>query len=380
MASCSPKLRTDATDRPQPWRRRHAVLGRLLAFAALGTIALPAAQLHAIDSARTAVTLVQQAAKAYEVGDFVKAADLYQKAYRLDASPAYLWALARSEHLAGQNEGAIDHYRAFIANPGVESARVGKAQAYLAEVEQEVNKTRVREADSATRAGNPALAAELYLQAHKKAPGHVEWLFKAAVAEQMAESFPSALQHFEVYLATAPPTAEERPQAVAREAFLRKKLGLSPQKPTEPPAPLATAPETAAPPKPAATVATAAPAVDHVSQPAVAGAPSWPGWTALAAGAVVAGGGVALLVGATADADQLSSDQAHPPEQKITALSREAALNRASSINTRLALGGTATGLGVLAAGFGTWWLLHHPAQSAVLLPTGNGASLAVRF
>ena len=71
---------------------------------ALLVFALPA---QAIDSARTAVTLVQQAAKSYEAGDFVKAADLYQKAWRLDPSPAYLWALARSEHLAGMNEGAI---------------------------------------------------------------------------------------------------------------------------------------------------------------------------------------------------------------------------------------------------------------------------------
>ena len=152
------------------WRRRLGVLAALL-FVALSAPA------WAIDSARTAVTLVQQAAKSYESGDFVKAADLYQKAFRLDPSPAYLWALARSEHLAGLNEGAIEHYHQFIANPGAETARVPKAQAYLADVEQEVNKTRLREADAASRSGNPALAAELYLQANKTAPTRLDWLF-----------------------------------------------------------------------------------------------------------------------------------------------------------------------------------------------------------
>ncbi len=343
---------------------------------ALLVFALPA---QAIDSARTAVTLVQQAAKSYEAGDFVKAADLYQKAWRLDPSPAYLWALARSEHLAGMNEGAIEHYRQFIANAGAESARVPKAQTYLAEVEQEVNKTRLREADAATRSGNPALAAELYLQAYKTAPGRLDLLFKAAVAEQMAEAWEPALQHLDAYLTLAPPGADERGQAQARETSLRQKLGLKPVKVVEKTVaePLVTQ-STGERRAQAVPPAHVSPLLVEPAQPAVR--PSWPGWVALGGGAAVLAVGAVLLVGAESDAAQLTRDQSHDPGQLITGISRETALSRASAINTRLALGATATGIGVAAAGFGTWWLARHPAQAAVVLPAPNGAMLAVRF
>lgn len=343
---------------------------RLVTLASLCCLAAPAL---AIDSARTAVALVQQAAKSYESGDFVKAADLYQKAWRLDPSPAYLWALARAEHLAGQNDNAIEHYRAFIANPGTETARVGKAQAYLAEVEQEVNKSRLREADTATRAGNPALAAELYLQAYKTAPGRVEWLFKAAVAEQMAEAWQSALQHFDSYLTVAPATAEERGQAQARAAWLRQKLGLQPPVVVEPP------PVTVAPSK---TEPVAAPVVvPVVAQPAqVVAVPAWPGWASLGGGVVLLAGGAVLLMSAQSDAAALTEAQNHDTGQLITGISRETALDRASAINTRAAIGWAATGVGLAASGFGIWWLSQRPQQSAVVLPTSNGVLLAVRF
>ena len=95
---------------------------------------------------------------------------------------------------------------------------------------------------------------------------------------------------------------------------------------------------------------------------------------------VALAGGVVLLIGAEADAAQLTREQNHDAGQLITGLSRETALNRASAINTRAAVGWTATGVGLAASGFGIWWLTQHPAQAAVVLPTPNGALLAVRF
>ena len=361
-----------------------------LAFAL--AILLAPAFAHAIDNARTAVTLVQQAAKSYEAGDFVKAADLYEKAWRLDPSPAYLWALARAEHLAGVNESAIDHYRQFIANPGTESARVTKAQAYLAEVEQEVNKTRLREADAATRSGNPALAAELYLQAYRTAPRRFDWLFKAAVAEQMAENFQGALQHLDTYLSLAPPDADARGQASARDAFLRQKLGLKPMKIVEKTVPNPEVAQHAGPgqiqrgvPESANAPVGGKPMLGAesplVSKPAQgADRAKWPGWTAVGGGVVALAGGVVLLIGAQADATQLARDQNHDPGQLLTNLSHEVAQSRARAINTRAALGWTATGLGLAASGFGVWWLTRHPEQAAIVVPTQNGAQLAVRF
>ncbi len=347
------------------------------------TLGLVSAPVQAIDGARTAYTLVQQAAKSYESGDFVKAADLYQKAWRLDPSPAYLWALARSEHLAGLNENAIDHYHQFIANPGPESARVAKAQAYLSEVEQEVNKTRLREADAATRSGNPALAAELYLQAFKLAPTHLDWLFKAAVADQMAEAWEPALQHLDTYLSLAPADADERGQAVAREKWLRQKLGLKPVKVVEKTvqAPevtqkveTANVPDAANRDRSEGTVPIVARTVE-LQRP-----PSWPGWTAVGVGAAALAGGIVVLAGAQADAAQLAREQNHESGQLITTISRETALSRASAINTRAALGWTATGVGLAASGFGVWWLTRHPDHVAIVVPMPDGALLAVRF
>jgi hypothetical protein len=107
---------------------------------------------------------------------------------------------------------------------------------------------------------------------------------------------------------------------------------------------------------------------------------AWPGWTGLGVGGAAVVTGVVLLIGAQADAASLATEQKHDAGQLITAISREEAVNRANAINLRAALGWTATGLGLAASGFGVWWLTRHPDQTAVILPTANGAQLAVRF
>ena len=335
--------------------------------------ALPVA---AIDSARTAVSLVQQAAKSYEAGDFVRAADLYQKAWRLDPSPAYLWALARAEHLSGQYESALDHYRQFVGNPGVEASRVPKAQTYIAELEGEMLKGRLRDADAAARSGNAPLAADLYAQAYKLAPGRHGLLFKAAVAEQMAENWQGALDLYDRYLAVAPADADDRPQAVTRDGLMREKLGKKPLQ-------VATSP-VVVDPKPAEVRQVPPPPADPVTQvqrpaPSPTG-PRWPGWTGVATGSALAVVAAALLVTAQLDAAQLTKDQSHASGELITTISREEALSRASAINTRAAVGWTAAGLGAAAGAFGAWWLTTHPADTAAVLPTGQGATLVVRF
>lgn len=375
----------------------HAMLAlvvRALLAGPLGLVVfvltLTAVPAHAIDSARTAVSLVQQAAKAYETGDFVRAADLYQKAWRLDPSPAYLWALARAEHLSGQYEPAMDHYRQFTANPGSESARVPKAQGYIAELETEMLKGRLRDAEGAIRSGNPALAAELFLQAYKLVPTRHQLLFKAAVAEQMAENWQGALDHYDRYLSLAPDDAEDRAQAISREAVAREKLGKKPLRVVErtDTAPVATVREEVSAREevrgetPANTIKPVSEPVEagvHQKAPAPQG-PRWPGWTGVAGGGALAIVATVLLVSAQTEASQLDKDQSHAAGELITTISREEAVNRASAINTRAAIGWTAAGLGVAAGAFGAWWLASHPAETAVVLPTANGAALLVRF
>jgi len=320
---------------------------------------------HAIDNTTIAKTMADQAGKSFAAGDFAKAADLYQKAFRLDSQPPYLWALARAEHLAANYDGAIEHYRQFIAAPGAEAPRVAKAQAYLTDVEQELSRMRVREGDAASRSGNPRGAAELYLAAWKLAPGEHELLFRAAVAEQLDGQDLAAIQHFEDYLARATQDARERPQAQARLTSLRQKIAAPQAKPAA-----------AQTQKPA--VGTPAPGV--VATAPTAAAPKWPAWAAIGGGAALAGSGLVLLLGANADASQLAADQTHGSGQSITKLSYAEAVSRADEINSRSLIGWGLAGAGVVSAGVGTWLLLRQPERKVALLPSGDGLLLAGRF
>ena len=201
-----------------------APVARLL-VAILLLMATPAI---AVDNARAAQALTAQAAKAYEAGDFVKAADLYKKAWQLDPNPVFMWALARAEHLSGNYAAAIGHYRQFLQAPGAESARTAKAQGYLADAENEVVSARAQEADKAAQAGDAGLAIELYLDCWSHAPNRLELLYKLAIAEQSANRLPQALEHLTLYLQKANSDAADWPQARIRRELLRKRLNVQP--------------------------------------------------------------------------------------------------------------------------------------------------------
>ncbi len=363
----------------------------------------------AIDNAKTAVTMVQLAAKAYEAGDFAKAAEQDAKAWHLDPQPAYLWALARAEHLATLLDPATEHYRAFIALADAEPARVVKARQYLLEAEVELIKVRSRAAEAAMQSGKPALAAELYLSALKVVPTQMEFLFKAAVAEQMAEQWQSALEHFEGYLSRAPVDAPDRSQAVARQTWLRQKLGLKAQQATVAPVvqPVVVPPVEPAvkppvqepkPIQPAVAVALPNSAPPAIVPPNVAAPdqrpvravetvvhkpaerPTWPGWTLVGAGAALAVGGAALLIAVQSDANAITTAQQHAVGELITGVTYADAAARVSSANTRIGVGWALMGTGVVAAGVGTWLLLRGDSARSALLPTSNGAIWLVQF
>lgn len=358
---------------------------RLLRWLLLVFLSLPATAFGQVN-AKTAVTMMQQAAKAYEAGDFVKAAEWYGKAWRLDPLPAYLWALARAEHLGAMFEPATEHYREFIALQGADPAKVAKAQQYLLEAQTELIKAQTRAADTAVQTGKPAVAAELYLNAWKVMPTRLDLLFKVAMAEQMAEQWQSALAHFEDYLARAPVDAPDRVQAVARQGWLRQKLGLAPQAIAPAPAIRQPVVESPKPIQPSIVVKVPSPspsptrAVETVVVQKPAERPTWPGWTLIGSGAALLGGGIVLLVGGRSDAAAVNASQQHGPGEPISSLTYDQAAAQVSSANMRMGVGAALAGAGVAAAGVGAWLLLRTDERHAMVLPTTNGAIWLVQF
>lgn len=356
----------------------------LLAFPVL----LPQPAL-AVDVQKVAASMAQQAGKAYEAGDYVRAFELYLNAFRSDPVSAYLFGAARSAHLAGQHDQATELYHQYLNAPNAEPERKQKAQGYLAEIDKAKVASLSAEADR-LRTEDPKLAASLYLDALKLAPTRVDLLYKAAVAEQQAGDLPAAEQHLTAYLAKAPAEATERSQAQARLDSIRRKLHpevtppqaetpkieVKPEPVPEPPKPVPNPPKMTAE-KPAE--------IRKIETPVTVQKPpesqvNWAGWSVTAGGAALTIGGLVVLLGALGDKSQLNSDiQTTNPAGQVTKLTREEADAQVSAINTRMGVGAALTGAGVVAAGVGTWLLVRTPAR-VTILPQPGGAVLAWRF
>ena len=378
-----PQVPPCAIGKPSRGARRWLQLVLLLSLAV-------SAPVHAVEKAKVAEGMAVQAGKAFETGDYARAADLYLNAYRTDASAAYLYGAARSQHLAGRTDQATELYQQFLTAPNADAERQKRARDYLADIERSKAGALAADADKAQR-DDPKLAASLYLDAYKLAPARVDLLFRAAVAEQQAGDLASAQAHFEAYLAKAPASATERSQAQARLESIRRKL--SPQALLPPPLEVKTEPKpepkpevkSEQPPEPKAQPLTPTrqevmPPVAGVQAPATE--PSrWPGWALIGTGGALAITSVVLLAGAVSDNAQLRSDlNGTNSAGLIVSLTHEAAVNRAASINSRMGVAAGLAGAGLAAAGVGTWLLLRTPARAAVVVPQAGGATLVWRF
>ena len=326
---------------------------------ALMVIALAvAAPAFGIDKAKAALTMAGQAAKAYERGDYARAAELYLQAYDTDHNPAYIYGVARAEHVGGQFDKALQHYDQFAASEGADAERAAKARAYAAAIRAGKAEAKVQEADNAARTGETKLAAQLYLDAWRQAPERVELLFKAAVAEQMAGDLASAEKHFQAYLLKAPAGSGDSNTAKARLEAIQRQL--HPGTPAGP---------GSATLKPAAVVA-AAPTETHGHG---------------AAYALLAGGGAALVGGAVlyaltrSDINEFDKTNQKDASGKVTGTYYDDAAAKAGSINTRVGMAAAFGGVGLLAAGAGVWLLVRAPDQ-VTLVPGTSGAVLAWRF
>ena len=77
---------------------------------------LAAAQLIAIATAaaQPQSDVMKQGIDAYKAGDYDKAAGLLERAYKADAKPETLFALAQAERLGGHCDKAIPHYKKLL--------------------------------------------------------------------------------------------------------------------------------------------------------------------------------------------------------------------------------------------------------------------------
>ncbi len=333
----------------------------------------------AADKAQVAKTMATQASKAYNAGDYQRAVDLYLSAWRTDPQSGYLWALARSEHLAGLLDQAMVHYKAFIADPGLEAARVPKAKDYMADIVNGQVAAKLRDAEYALRNKDYTSAALLCRDALQLAPERFDVLFKLAVIEFAAEHWEEAEQVLNDYLARAPADAPDRRGAEDRLKAVQKKLGKTPPAPARSPEPApADAKPTAAAPlaaKPAAPAVAPGPGIAARESPSNLAA-----WAALGGGVALLGGGATVL--ALLQDDWKAYDAAIAQKNsggKVTGIAFDDSTAQAASLNQRMGLGIGLVAAGAASAGVGAWLLLRMPGKVAVL-PTGQGVVVAVRF
>ena len=100
-------------------------LGLLLVLLC-AAVSLPAL---AVDKSKVAEAMAVQAGKAFETGDYARAADLYLNAWRTDANSAFLYGAARSQHLAGRTDQAKDSYQQFLTAANADPERQKRAHA-----------------------------------------------------------------------------------------------------------------------------------------------------------------------------------------------------------------------------------------------------------
>lgn len=353
-----------------------------LVFALL-TAVVTIAPAHAVDKARIAVTLAQQASKSFETGDFARASELYLAAWRTDPNPDFLFGAARSAQLGGLADKAVEQYQQFLATEGADPERKKRATEYMNELERAKIQARVAEAERVQH-DDPKVAAGLYLDTFKLAPKQFELLFKAAVAEQLANDLTSSERHLRAYLQQAPADAPDRNQAQARlDSLVRKSQPLPEKVPEKIPEKQPTVTPEIPPSDPIQAPIDAVPTVTTPVEPEK---PRWVGWALVGGGAALAIVGLSLYAATTSDIAAYKSSTTTGTGGQITKISQEEAAKQASSINARVGTGWALAGVGAVAAGVGAWWLLTTPEKSGERTlfltpgPTVAGMGLGLHF
>jgi tetratricopeptide (TPR) repeat protein len=122
---------------------RLAALALVLVLAELAPVAAVCAQ--AGDARSEAVDFFGQSVVAYREGRFDDAARLLEQAYALQPEPILLYNLARAREGAGDDAGAADAYRRYLAADGTDETDASAARARLAVLDRRIEERRALE-------------------------------------------------------------------------------------------------------------------------------------------------------------------------------------------------------------------------------------------
>ena len=352
----------------------------LVVVVAAPTVTLP--QLAwAADNAKFATTMAKQALAAYLSGDFSRAAQLYLEAYRSDPRAGYLCAAARAQHLGGAFDKALEHYRQALALADLDASLRAKTQAYMAEILLARADAKAVEAEKAARTGDLRLAAQLYHDAFTLAPLRFDWLFKAAVAEQMAGDLAAAARDYDAYLQGAPAAAEDRNQARVRldglrgPAVKRAIVHANPQ----PKAVATSQPGPTVAPRPREKPALTVEKPSLILAKQGENATRWLGWSLIGGGVGLLAGGAGLYFAQGSDRKALDDAMAQEDNGKIVGIGYDAYFRKREDLNAAYRNAAILGGVGAVAVGVGAWWLVRTPVRVSPG-PGAAGVSLAWGF
>lgn len=302
------------------------------------------------------VALVAAAQKEFDAGNFARAGELFLDVWKQDKTQIVaIYNAARAYQLAGNLDKGEELFREMVALPGLDPAVKVKCDNQLQAIGEKRGEQKAEAAATAEKAGNFTLAAQLWGDALGMQPDKMAWLLRQGRAQHLAGNKQAALAIYDRYLALPPEKAPGQSDAARWRAEIAPATFEDAPVPKDVPA--------------AAVVAT-------VQAPS-----KWPAYAVLGAGvAAMAGGGILLAVANADDAALQLKFKKVDAAGHIVGMTPAEAATASGKVESQYLQGWIAAGVGAAATGVGVWMLLRKPEAKAVVVPTRDGAMLAVRF
>ncbi len=320
-----------------------------------GAAPVHAAAPPAAAKSKTQAALIAAAQREYDAGNFERAGELFLDIYRQDNTAIVgLYNACRAFHLAGKLDKALELYRELLARPDLDPSVKAKVDNYLDDLRQKRAEAKADDANRAEKAGNYAVAVGLWTDALAAAPEKVAWILRLARAQHLAGDKDAALKGYDRYLALPADKAPDQADAA------RWRAEIAPKTFDEVPVPKDPAP------------------VVGVTKPAETPS-NWPAWAALGGGVALLGGGAALYLGQADARATLDQQLADKQAGKVAGIDYQSYESKRTELNGNYRNAAILASAGVVAAGVGAWLLARVPEKVAVL-PSGQGALIALRF